>query len=73
VRQREAGQNFAYGIEGKNVTPADRGIGTFHRVEFSVPSLNGNTEAKAYEANVTLAPSAGGRKLVDDITRKPAK
>lgn len=67
VKQREAGQNFSYQQAGHKVTPADRGIGTFHRVEVSVPSLNGDTEAKAYAGGVTLTPAAGHPRLLEDI------
>ncbi len=74
VQQREVGQNYAYGIEGKSVQPADRGIGTLHRVEMSVPSLNGNAEAKAYEASTIIAPAQGQhRPLLADIGRKPSR
>ena len=73
VRQREAGQNFAYAQAGHRAGLADRGLGTFHRVEVSVPSLNGNTEAKAYAAGVTLAPVSGHNKLIDDMAAKCLK
>lgn len=74
IRQREVGQNFAYGIDGQGPVPADRGIGTLHRVEMSVPSLNGHTEAKAYEAGVTIAPTQGKhRPLLADIIGKPSR
>jgi hypothetical protein len=72
IRQREVGQNYAYGIDGQPVKPADRGIGTLHRAEMSVPSLNGNPEAKAYEANTVIAPAQGKhRPLIADIISKP--
>ena len=72
VQQREVGQNYAYGVEGKPAQPADRGIGTLHRVEMSVPSLNGNAEAKAYEAGTVISPAQGQhRPLLADIGRKP--
>lgn len=71
IRQREVGENFVYSKEGHKVVPADRGIGTFHRVEMSVPSLNGNTEAKAYEAGAFVRPAEAGehRGLLADIVR----
>lgn len=75
IRQRELGENFVYSKEGHNVVPADRGIGTFHRVEMSVPSLNGNEEAKAYEASAFVRPAEAGehRGLLADIARNNAK
>lgn len=71
IRQREVGQNYAYRVEGQGPTPADRGIGTLHRVEMSVPSLSGHTEAKAYVADTVIEPSNGRhRPLLSDIGRK---
>src|SRR5690606_24041732 len=68
IRQREVGQNYGYSIEGHDIRPADRGIGTFHRVEMSVPSLNGNTEAKGYETGAFIAKAEGEpRGLIADI------
>jgi|GEM_PF-6621636 len=70
VRQREVGENFGYSVEGHAVRPADRSIGTFHRVEMSVPSINGNTEAKGYEAKAFVKKNAGHhRNLIADILR----
>lgn len=76
VRQREVGQNFGYSTVGHKVSPADRGITTFHRVEMSVPSINGIEEAKGYEANSFVKPADGQRRnLISDILhnnkRKP--
>jgi len=71
VKQREAGQNFSYAQEGHRVTPADRGLGTFHRVEVSVPSLNGDTAAKAYAPDVSLRVAPAHKKLLEDIGRHP--
>lgn len=76
VRQREAGQSFIYSTEGHEVKPADRGIGTFHRAEMSVPSINGIKEAKGYEEAVFIKPATEPhRKLLSDIAhnnrRKP--
>lgn len=73
IRQRDVGENYAYGIAGQAVTPADRGIGTLHRVEMSVPSLNGNSEAKAFEANTVIERVAGHRPLLSDILNKPKR
>jgi len=73
VRKRDAGQNFAYAQAGHAPTLSDRGIGTFHRVEVSVPSLNGNAEAKAYAAGVSLAPAETHKRLLEDIGARGAK
>ena len=48
---------FAYTTEGHQVKPADRGISTFHRVEMSVPSINGIPEAHGYEDKATASPA----------------
>ncbi len=73
IKQRETGQSFAYTTEGHTVTPADRGIGTFHRVEMSVPSINGIREARAYEDNVTVTPAARHNNLITDILQNAQK
>ena len=68
---------FAYTTEGHQVKPADRGISTFHRVEMSVPSINGIPEAHGYEdkATATPAPPHHHNNLISDILhnnrRKP--
>ena len=67
IRSREVGQNFAYSTEGHEVTPADRSIGTFHRIEMSAPSLNGIKEAKGFEEGAFLTPITGRNNLVADI------
>lgn len=74
IRQRELGKNFVYGVEGHAVVPADRSIGTFHRVEMSVPSLNGNEEAKAYEGSAFIRPAQAGehKGLLADIAQNNA-
>lgn len=73
IKQRETGQSFAYTTDGHTITPADRGIGTFHRVEMSLPSINGIREARGYEDNVTVTPSARHNNLMTDILQNAAK
>lgn len=67
IKQRETGESFAYTTEGHEVKPADRGIGTFHRVEMSVPSLNGIPEARGYEDKATITRSPRHNNLITDI------
>ncbi|HYD17592.1 MAG TPA: hypothetical protein VEF76_03840 [Patescibacteria group bacterium] len=67
IRQQDHGENYAYSTKGHRVTPADRGIGTFHRVEMSVPSLAGNSEAKAYVSDAFIAPVTTHNNLATDI------
>lgn len=69
IRQREVGQNFSYTTDNHVVAPADRGIGTFHRVEMSVPSINDIGEARGYEANVTLKQAGPHNNLMTDILK----
>ncbi|MDF3023022.1 MAG: hypothetical protein K0R10_383 [Alphaproteobacteria bacterium] len=73
IKQRETGQSFAYTTEGHNVVPADRGIGTFHRVEMSVPSINGIREARAYEEKAIVTQNTHHNNLITDILQNAAK
>lgn len=74
VKQHENGVNYSYAPDGHKANPADRGIGTFHRVEMSVPSINGIAEARGYEAEVTLVPATGQhRNLLSDILKLKPK
>lgn len=73
IKQRETGQSFAYTTEGHAVKPADRGIGTFHRVEMSVPSINGIAEARGYEDNAVVTPSNRHNNLITDILQNAAR
>lgn len=75
VAQQDVGQNFVYGSAGHKISPLDRTIFTLHRVEHSVPSINGNTEAKGYAGDVTVRAAEAGehRPLIADIRRNIAE
>lgn len=60
---------FAYTTEGHEVKPADRGIGTFYRVEMYVPSINGIPEARGYGDKATVTPAPRHNNLITDILR----
>lgn len=73
VRQHDAGLDLAYTHAEHRLRPADRGIGTFHRVEKAVPEISGYTEALGYEKPAQLSHAQGHKTLLADIIENNTK